>query len=174
MHHFFYKIPLPHHTCRCEGTVVGAPPNSPLAAALYTAGELLALMQGKRGVVTVQLWWAWPSVIPQSLSLPRHVRAAMRRELGAFCFLETVPQASMHTASAVPAVQTLGSLPLSLPRQRDACAGPAEFSISKPIIYLIRMPQSNCLSEQFPHMCGKRWPGDITIVRNGLNRRSGG
>ncbi|PNW71289.1 hypothetical protein CHLRE_16g648000v5 [Chlamydomonas reinhardtii] len=39
-----------------EGTRPGAPEKTPLQAATLTAGELVALMQGKRGVVIVQLW----------------------------------------------------------------------------------------------------------------------
>ncbi|KAG2441568.1 hypothetical protein HXX76_003189 [Chlamydomonas incerta] len=39
-----------------EGTRPGAPEKTALQAATLTAGELLALMQGKRGVVIVQLW----------------------------------------------------------------------------------------------------------------------
>ncbi|EFJ46671.1 hypothetical protein VOLCADRAFT_92874 [Volvox carteri f. nagariensis] len=40
----------------CEGTRPGAPPKTDLQSLTLTAGELVSLMQGKRGVVIVQLW----------------------------------------------------------------------------------------------------------------------
>ncbi|KAG2498254.1 hypothetical protein HYH03_004004 [Edaphochlamys debaryana] len=40
----------------CDGTVPGAPEKTPLQALTLTAGELVSLMQGKRGIVIVQLW----------------------------------------------------------------------------------------------------------------------
>ncbi|KXZ46398.1 hypothetical protein GPECTOR_44g73 [Gonium pectorale] len=40
----------------CEGTRPGAAEKTPLQSATLTAGELVSLMQGKRGVVIVQLW----------------------------------------------------------------------------------------------------------------------
>ncbi|GLC76077.1 hypothetical protein PLESTF_001732000 [Pleodorina starrii] len=40
----------------CDGTRPGAPEKSPLQSLTLTAGELVSLMQGRRGVVIVQLW----------------------------------------------------------------------------------------------------------------------
>mmetsp|Transcript_14022 Transcript_14022/g.30350 ORF Transcript_14022/g.30350 Transcript_14022/m.30350 type:complete len:369 (-) Transcript_14022:363-1469(-) len=61
-----------------DGTQPGAPEKTEVQAQTLTAGELLALEQGQRGVVIVQLWNGWDPSRGQPLTQPYVLQLLLR------------------------------------------------------------------------------------------------